>query len=321
MRLLGLHFLATAGLVAASQYSHGRIVRARDWQVTNQEVENFKFYAQWAGSAYCNDDSDPGESVVCSLDVCPDVESHNATVISSFSDKTFTSLEGFIGRDPVRSEIVLAFRGSESIRNWIADLTLSKTSCSDTGLPVSNCEIHSGFNDAWEDISDDIYESIWSAFQTYPNHTLVVTGHSLGAAVGTIAAVHLREAGYPCDLYTFGSPRVGNEGFVQFIASQDGREYRVTHSDDPVPRSPPIDEPFGGLFGSFGGGYRHTSPEYWLTVEDGRYVPASSVTSENMVLCEGIDNEECNGGTGGFDISAHRYYFRNISACAPGFQI
>lgn len=46
------------------------------------------------------------------------------------SDKTFTSLEGFVGRDPVRSEIVLAIRGSESIRNWIADLTLSKTSVS-----------------------------------------------------------------------------------------------------------------------------------------------------------------------------------------------
>lgn len=46
------------------------------------------------------------------------------------SDKTFTSLEGFIGRDPVRSEIVLAIRGSESVRNWIADLTLSKTSVS-----------------------------------------------------------------------------------------------------------------------------------------------------------------------------------------------
>lgn len=55
-----------------------------DWQVTNQDVENLKFYAQWAGSAYCNDDSEPGESVVCSFDICPDVESHNATIISSF---------------------------------------------------------------------------------------------------------------------------------------------------------------------------------------------------------------------------------------------
>lgn len=61
-----------------------RVICSPDSQVTDQEVENFKFYAQWAGSAYCNDDSDPGENVVCSLDVCPDVESHNATVISSF---------------------------------------------------------------------------------------------------------------------------------------------------------------------------------------------------------------------------------------------
>lgn len=321
MRLFEILFLATAGLVAASPHSHGRIVRSRDWQITDQDVENFKFYAQWAGSAYCNDDSQPGESVVCSFDVCPDVESHNATVLSSFRDKTFTSLEGFIGRDPVRSEIVLAIRGSVSVRNWIADLTLSKTSCSDTGLPVSDCEVHSGFNHAWEDNSEEIYKSIWSAFQTYPNHTLVVTGHSLGAAVGTIAAVHLREAGYPCDLYTFGSPRVGDEGFVQFIASQDGREYRVTHSDDPVPRTPPIDEPFGGFFGGFGGGYRHTSPEYWLTIEDGAQVAPSGVTKDNMVLCEGTDNEDCNGGTDGFSISAHRHYFRNISACAPGYQV
>lgn len=52
------------------------------------------------------------------------------------SDKTFTSLEGFIGRDPVRSEIVLAFRGSESIRNWIADLTLGKTSVSPSFLEL-----------------------------------------------------------------------------------------------------------------------------------------------------------------------------------------
>lgn len=186
---------------------------------------------------------------------------------------------------------------------------------------MSDCEVHSGFNDAWEDISDHIYESIWSAFQTYPNHTLVVTGHSLGAAVGTIATAHLRQAGYPCDLYTFGSPRVGNEGFVQFLESQDGREYRVTHANDPVPRTPPIDELFGGIFGSFGGGYRHTSPEYWFNTEDGAYVSPSSVTSDNFVLCEGIDNEECNGGTSGFNIAAHRYYFRNISACAPGFQV
>lgn len=220
-------------------------------------------------------------------------------------------MEGFVGVDPSKSQVVLSFRGSQSIRNWIADLDLSMDDCDD--LPVaddSDCEIHSGFNDAWNNVKDWVYTFVANASSTYPNHTLIVTGHSLGGAVGTIAAANLRAQGYPCDLYTFGSPRVGNEDFVNFVDSQEGNEFRVTHADDPVPRLPPS----SFLLGS----YRHTTPEFWLTVPNPTNISASAIGVTNFEVCEGIDNDACNGGTDGLNVDAHGFYFRNISACGEG---
>lgn len=217
-------------------------------------------------------------------------------------------MEGFVGVDPSRSQVVLSFRGTQSIRNWITNLDLFTDDCDD--LPVgedSDCEIHSGFNEAWNQVKESVYTFIANASSTYPNHTLVVTGHSLGGAVGTIAAAHLRAKGYALDLYTFGSPRVGNEDFVNFVNNQEGNEFRVTHADDPVPRLPPSSL----LLGS----YRHTSPEFWLTVEDAATISASAIKASNFELCEGIDNDACNAGTDGLNIEAHRFYLRNISAC------
>lgn len=220
-------------------------------------------------------------------------------------------MEGFVGVDPSRSQVVVSFRGTQSIRNWVANVDITTDDCDD--LPVSSdsdCKIHSGFNEAYNQVKESMFTFIANASSTYPNYTLVVTGHSLGGAVGTIAAANLRAQGYPCDLYTFGSPRVGNEDFVNFVNDQEGSEFRVTHLDDPVPRLPPSTF----LLGS----YRHTSPEYWLTVEGGTNFSVSAIGASNFQICEGIDNDDCAGGQGGLNIDAHGFYLRNISACGPG---
>lgn len=208
----------------------------------------------------------------------------------------------------------MSFRGTDSIRNWITNLDFDTTNCD--GLPMSDdvdCEVHSGWDDAWHQIRNSVYVSVSKAQTLYANYTLVVTGHSLGGAVATIAAAHLRADGYVCDLYTYGSPRVGNQGFVDFLDAQEGSEYRITHYDDPVPRVPPT--------WSWLGGYRHSSPEYWLNLDHWADVSPSAVNVTDFEICQGTENKDCNGGTDGLDIDAHGWYFRNISACDPGFQI
>lgn len=109
--------------------------------------------------------------------------------------------------------------------------------------------------------------------------------------------------GGTCDVYTFGSPRVGNLAFVEFVSAQTGNEYRMTHLDDPVPRLPGHDF-----------GYYHTDMEYWLS--DGEDT-TTSYTAADVVVCTGYYNTSCNGqGTISTDHTAHSYYLVHISVCS-----
>lgn len=208
---------------------------------------------------------------------------------------TFLNMEGYVAVDTVREEIVVAFRGSSSVRNWMADLDFVQVPCDYT----KGCLVHDGFKDSWDEIAPYVFDYVKQAYASYPDYTLAVTGHSLGGAVGTLAAVELRDMGYACDLYTYGSPRVGNLAFVEYVTNQAGAEYRATHYDDPVPRLPPI-----WLFGYF-----HTSPEFWL--ESGPNTDIDYAIS-GIDVCLGYANTTCNAGTSGLDGTAHTYYFQYI---------
>jgi hypothetical protein len=134
-----------------------------------------------------------------------------------------------------------------------------------------------------------------------------MTGHSLGAAVATIAGAYLRKNGFPCAIYTYGSPRVGNAAFANYVTAQSGGTYRITHLDDPVPVLPSLDL-----------GYHHTSPEYWLS--DGTSTTVNYAVSD-IKICTGISSTSCNAGQSGVssDFTAHDYYFEYITVCAPDF--
>ena len=212
-----------------------------------------------------------------------------------------TGIGAYLAVDDVRGEIVLAVQGSNNIRNWIADAVFNLVDCDLT----SGCEADDGFSTAWDEISAAVTAAVDSALAASPGYRFVVSGHSLGAAVGTLAGANLRlnAALGTIDIYTYGSPRVGNAVFANFVDGQAGSEWRVTHLDDPVPRLPPIVLD-----------YYHTSPEYWL--DDGT---ADTVTYGvgDIEVCPGIANISCNAGTGGFDIEAHLHYFEDIAGCAP----
>lgn len=76
-----------------------------------------------------------------------------------------------------------------------------------------------------------------------------VTGHSLGAAIATHVTAHLIANKYKVtDLYTYGSPRVGDNKFTIWFNEQYGGithfKARVTHGRDPVPHLPTLDMGF-----------------------------------------------------------------------------
>ena len=73
----------------------------------------------------------------------------------------------------------------------------------------------------------------------------MITGHSLGAALATITALELAVANQvKAELWTFGSPRVGDATFVANYGYHSTVSWRVYNAPDVVPRVPffPIDE-------------------------------------------------------------------------------
>lgn len=288
--------LATlSSLLIVSAYPSGAgQLSKRDLTVTSENLANFKLFAQYSAAALCNADG-PGP-LKCPRGACPQVEAAGATSIAEFIDPV-TDMRGFVAVDPSNKLIVVAFPGSDSIRNYLADVLFLYAPCE---FEIG-CLAHAGFLASWKSVHDDVEIAVKSAKAANPSFKLVVTGHSLGGAVATLTGAKLRQDGYALDIYTYGSPRVGNAVFANFVTTQAGSEFRITHFNDPVPKLAPI------LLG-----YRHTSPEYWLSNGNATTLDYGI---EDIKICEGIANVSCNAGTGGFEIASHVNYLVVINAC------
>lgn len=106
-------------------------------------------------------------------------------------------------KDATNKLIVLAFRGSISFRNWfLADAFASFTPIS---AVCANCQAFGSMYNAWQEVRDtqNILTQIKNTKIKNPSYKIVVTGHSLGAAIATYAAVELRNMGYIVDLVSF----------------------------------------------------------------------------------------------------------------------
>lgn len=208
-------------------------------------------------------------------------------------------MTGYIAVDNTRGLTVLAFRGSSSIRNFLADADFVQVP---TDI-CDGCEAHQGFWDSWLEARVGILAALKTTALQHPRSKVVVTGHSLGGSIADIAAAEIRKMGVPADLYTFGAPRIAGRKLSDFITNQNaGGNFRVTHFDDPVPKMPP-------LFLD----YVHISPEYYIDKGNDIVPTANDIKELNGDI-------NMNGNTGqplSFDMAAHLWYFGKISACNP----
>lgn len=173
-----------------------------------------------------------------------------------------------LSHPPWPKRILVAFRGTYSIANTIADLSTVPQEYipypTDGGegdddevqpnadVKCNNCTVHAGFLRSWLNTRDQVVPEIRSALAQYPDYEVVLVGHSLGGAVAALAALELQGHGLHPHVTTFGEPRVGNRELMKYIDArfdlgatpddaQDAQQSlyrRVTHVNDPVPLLP-----------------------------------------------------------------------------------
>ncbi len=159
------------------------------------------------------------------------------------------STQGFVAHTD--SAILISFRGTESLNDWIANLDVFSTS-----KPYG--EVHRGFVEAFEEVRTELVNTLRNLD---PGHKVIhITGHSLGGALATIAACELRSEFSISSIYTFGQPRLGNATTVKFILDKyPGHFSRFVFDDDVVARIPPGYKHVGRLFHFDSNGFLQTS--------------------------------------------------------------
>ena len=118
-----------------------------------------------------------------------------------------------------RDFVVIAFRGTTSLSNWVIDADIRMTS-TPQGL------IHRGFYDAMKSLYVDLQQE--ATAQRADTKTVWVTGHSLG---GALALAFACEASFRDDvpinmLITFGQPLVVSENLGKYVNATFGRRYQ-----------------------------------------------------------------------------------------------
>jgi triacylglycerol lipase len=93
--------------------------------------------------------------------------------------------------------IVLSFRGSRTLGNWITDSEYEQ-------VPINGicpgCYVHHGYYYAWGNFSQYIMLSINQVAAQYPHYRIIFTGHSFGGALATLGAVLEGTANRPISL-------------------------------------------------------------------------------------------------------------------------
>ncbi|AET41036.1 putative lipase Ecym_7188 [Eremothecium cymbalariae DBVPG len=212
----------------------------------------------------------PHEIEFCSdLDVNPTAQRTRVElVLVAEKDELGT---GYVAVDHGREVVMLAFRGSSTQQDWFSDFQIHPTTYVPASAkkyrklvrdgvipPCEGCKVHRGFYRFAKTLSRDFLERVERIFNLYPNYNLVVTGHSLGAALASLCGIELVLRGFNPLVLTYATPKMFNQPLRDWVNDIFNTEqiheksiekqelqlnqgyFRVVHLQDYIPMVPPL---------------------------------------------------------------------------------
>ena len=176
--------------------------------------------------------------------------------------------------------IIVAFRSTKTLNNLLQDLKFWKSVpdwnqiCGDTEdcyaersndddhiwteedleksfmVPLTavrslpqNVHVHAGFEQQYSRLRD-INPIVKKQADLYPSYQIICTGHSLGGGMAHLSAADLNDLyglGDRLSIYSYGQPRVGDQGWAEYLATLPfgSRIFRFAIRGDPIVQLPP----------------------------------------------------------------------------------
>ncbi|KAI8899934.1 Alpha/Beta hydrolase protein [Globomyces pollinis-pini] len=234
-------------------------------QLNTKEVTELKTKLDFSRSSYCYEDLQNWNCTTCS----ETLQVSDINIVGEVSNSF-----GYVAYSKYLNTIVVAFRGTRNLNNWIRDLRWAKPDCPFPDAP-EDAKIHLGFLQTWEELKPQVIENLMNLTMKYPKSHLLITGHSLGGAISTLAAVDLYSSYADLNVldwtvFTIGEPRVGNPEFAQWFSSFPFISFRVINQIDITPHLPPK-----------WSGFLHSGREVWIENDEG-----------DTFYCEDVENLE-----------------------------
>lgn len=190
-----------------------------------------------------------------------------------------------------RKLILLSYRGTESryYEQLYDELTATATIPKEPFPSGGNIQTY--FATAHKKLYSRVNASIDYLVRKYPKYTVVITGHSLGAALASLSAVLLvYQNVVPANrmsLYTFGMPRVGDKEYAFNHDRLVANSWRVVHRRDIVSHIPTCNL-ITGCSITTNGPYHHRNEIF--------YPNDIMKTDSEFIICKGDEDYKCSDG-------------------------
>lgn len=241
---------------------------ARQSTATPTPINGYSQYvnpATYAEAAYCNQQT--GNTV------------NGAQVVGNWGNGDSVPY-AYVAYNQADNQIIVSHEGTnptkfKSLLDDAKFLFANQLSPLLVGCLADGTDLHDGFQTAWEATASDILNAVQVQLNAHPGANVLVTGHSLGAAIASLDYAYLtcQLQGTSVSSIVFGQPRTGNQVYANSMPSYT----HIVNGKDPIPHLPPVAPSY-----TFNG-YWHAPGEVWIN-------PANGYAAVN---CPGEENQNC----------------------------